>query len=101
MKVTGQENIGALRGAGQAEAAASRRAGDSATTSSATMETDAAGSSLVLSPRSEEASRVVEIARSAPDFRIDKVEQARADLDAGALKPDAMAIAKSMAQEIF
>jgi flagellar biosynthesis anti-sigma factor FlgM len=64
-------------------------------------ESDGADSSLVLSSRSAEASRVVELASAAPDIRTAEVDRARADIDEGRFKPDSMAIAESMVSEIF
>ena len=101
MKIAGHESIAAARGAAKAEATSTDRAGDSLTMATTASDSDPSGSSLTLSPRSEEASRIVELARSAPDFRVDKVEQARSDLQAGRMQPDPMAIAVKMAQEMF
>ncbi len=101
MKIAGQDNIGAIAGAARSEAAGARRAGEGGGDATTSLDADPAGSSLTLSPRSEEASRVTELAKAAPDFRIDLVEEARADLAAGRMEPDSAAIAQKMAQEMF
>ncbi|GEM_PF-3179757 len=101
MKIAGQDNIGAIAGSSRSEAAGARRAGEGGADATTSMDADPAGSSLTLSPRSEEASRVAELAKAAPEFRIDLVEEARADLAAGRLEADASAIARKMAIEIF
>jgi flagellar biosynthesis anti-sigma factor FlgM len=101
MKIEGQHNIAAMAGADRSEALATRQAGESEAGSTSTVDSDPAGSFLTLSPRAEEASRIAQIAKGAPEFRLDLVEAARADLVSGQLKPDAMAIAMQMSREMF
>ena len=57
-------------------------------------------SSVKLSLRSEEASHVVDLARGASDFRLDVVEQARADLADGTFEFDPIAIAEGILAEV-
>ncbi len=101
MKIEAQHNVVALAGADRSEALATRQAGESVADSTPTLDSDPNDSSLTLSPRAEEASRIAKLAKDAPEFRLDLVEAARADLVSGQLKPDAMAIAMQMSREMF
>jgi flagellar biosynthesis anti-sigma factor FlgM len=101
MKIEGQDNIAAIAGADRSEAVAARQAGESVAESPTTLDSDPNDSSLTLSPRAEEASRIAEIANDAYEFRLDLVEAARADLASGQLQPDAMVIATQMSTEMF
>ena len=101
MKIEAQHNVVALAGADRSEAVIARPAGESVAESPTTLDSDPNDSSLTLSPRAEEASRIAKLAKDAPEFRLDLVEAARADLVSGQLKPDAMAIAMQMSREMF
>ena len=100
MKIAGQDNISSIQGAAQAEAAASRRAGESGSPHAAHADSDPAGSSLTLSARSEDATRIFELAQGAAEFRLDRVAAARADLASGQMAPNAIAITIKMIAEI-
>ena len=101
MKIEGQHNIAAMAGADRSESLATRQAGESVADSTAALGSDPNASSLTLSPRAEEASRIAKLAKSAPEFRLDVVEAARADLASGQPRPNAMMIATQMAREMF
>jgi len=102
MKINGTEAaLSAVPAASGADAAATRGA-----EASADKGLQAAGgldkpSSLHLSQRVEEATKVAEMAKEAPEFRPEVVAQAKADLAAGTLAADPAELAQSMFADLF
>lgn len=102
MKITGTEAaLSAVPSASGADAAATRGAD-----ASADKGLQAAGgldkpSSLHLSHRVGEAEKVADLAKEAPEFRAEVVEQARADLAAGTLSADPGALAEQIFADLF
>lgn len=103
MKIKGADpNVAALQGSQQARATDQANQGKAAEKAGLAAPAGLqSGGSVQLSQQARDMTQIQELAKAEPEIRADVVEQARADLAAGQMQADPMALAEMIARDLF
>jgi|SaaInl4_150m_RNA_FD_contig_21_1781280_length_631_multi_8_in_0_out_0_2 flagellar biosynthesis anti-sigma factor FlgM len=103
MKIQGADpNVAALQGSQQARATDQADKGQAAEKAGLAAPAGLeSGGSVQLSQQARDVTKIQELARAEPEVRADVVDKAKADLAAGRLDADPMALAEMISRDIF
>jgi flagellar biosynthesis anti-sigma factor FlgM len=103
MKIKGADpNVAALQSSQQARSAEQADAGKTAEKAGLAAPAGLeSGGSVQLSQQARDVQQVADLAKAEPEIRADVVAQAKADLAAGMLEADPMALADMIARDLF